>query len=117
MPGNPGNLDGSNPDAPAKDTQPTKPIPSKGKGPNSGNSGKAPAPKPEGEANSQLSAMAQGVQERVQSTLFGAATLAQATVTEEDAVRRLQNYTGLLTGLQRLVVTMASGYEAATEDI
>ena len=37
--------------------------------------------------------------------------------TEEDTVRRLENYTGLLTGLQKLVVTMASGYEAATEDI
>ena len=36
---------------------------------------------------------------------------------EEDTVRRLENYTGLLTGLQKLVVTMASGYEAATEDI
>ena len=28
-----------------------------------------------------------------------------------------KNYTSLLTGLQKLVVTMASGYEAATEDI
>ena len=37
--------------------------------------------------------------------------------TEEDAVQCLQNYTGLLTGLQRLVATMASGYEVATEDI
>ena len=36
---------------------------------------------------------------------------------EEDTVRCLENYTGLLTGLQKLVVTMASGYEAATEDI
>ena len=53
--------------------------------------------------------MAQGVQECTQSTLFGAAALAQAM--------GLQNYTGLLMGLQRLVVTMASGYEAATEDI
>ena len=33
VPGNPGNPDGSNPGAPVKDTQPTKPIPSKGKGP------------------------------------------------------------------------------------
>ena len=61
--------------------------------------------------------MALGVQERTQSTLFGAATLAQATSTEEDTVRCLENYTGLLTGLQKLVVTMASGYEVATEDI
>ena len=43
--------------------------------------------------------------------------MAQATGTEEDTVRRLENYTGLLAGLQNLVVTMASGYEAATEDI
>ena len=39
------------------------------------------------------------------------------TSMEEDTVCRLENYTGLLTGLQKLVVTMASGYEAATEDI
>ena len=61
--------------------------------------------------------MALGVQERAQSTLFDAAALAQATSTEEDTVRRLENYTGLLTRLQKLVVTMASGYEAATEDV
>ena len=65
----------------------------------------------------QLSAAALGVQEHAQSTLFGAATLAQATSTEEDTIRHLESYTGLLTGLQKLVVTMASGYEAATEDI
>ena len=105
--GNPGNPDDSKPGAPAKDAQPTKPIPS------SESSSKAPASK--SGAATQLSAAAQGVQERVQSTLFGMATLAQAT--EEDTVRRLENYTGLLTGLQNLVVTMASGYEAATEDI
>ena len=39
------------------------------------------------------------------------------TSTEEDTIRHLENYTSLLTGLQKLVVTMASGYEAATEDI
>ena len=61
--------------------------------------------------------MALGVQERVWSTLFDAAALAQATSTEEDTVRCLENYTGLLTGLQKLVVTMASSYEAATEDV
>ena len=61
--------------------------------------------------------MALGVQERVRSTLFDAAALAQATSTEEDTVHRLENYTGLLTGLQKLVVTMASGYEVATEDV
>ena len=115
MPGNPGNQDGSDPGAPAKDAQPTKPIPSKGKGPNSESSSKAPAFK--SGATTQPSAVAQGVQERAQSTLFTAASLAQATGTEEDTVRCLENYTGLLTGLQNLVVTMASGYEAATEDI
>ena len=96
---------------PAGNTQLTKPERTKGKGASSEGSGKAPASK------LQLSAMAQGVQERSQSTLFGAATLAQATSTEEDTVCRLENYTGLLTRLQKLVVTMASGYEAATEDI
>ena len=45
------------------------------------------------------------------------ATLAQATSTEEDTVHHLENYTSLLTGLQKLVVTMASGYEVATEDV
>ena len=96
---------------PAGNTQPTKPKCTKGKGASSEGSGKAPASK------LQLSATAQGVQEHAQSTLFGAAALAQATSTEEDTFRRLENYTGLLTGLQKLVVTMASGYEVATEDI
>ena len=58
MLGNPENLDGSNPGTLAKDTQPTKPIPSKGKGPNSGNSSKAPVSKPADDANPQLSAAA-----------------------------------------------------------
>ena len=115
VPGNPGNPDGSNPSAPAKDTQPTKPVPSKGKGPNSKSSSKAPTSK--SGANPQLSAAAQGIQERTQSTLFEVATLTQAMGTGEDTVRHLENYTSLLTGLQNLVVTMASGYEAATEDI
>ena len=105
------NPTGSGPDAPSGNTMPTKPGATKGKGPSNESSGKAPASK------TQLSAVALGVQERAQSTLFGAATLAQATSTEEDTVRRLENYTGLLTGLQKLVVTMASGYEVATEDI
>ena len=99
------------PDVPSGNTQPIKPGATKGKGPSDESSGKAPTSK------SQFSAMALGVQERAQSTLFGAATLAQATSAEEDTVRRLENYTGLLTGLQKLVVTMASGYEVATEDI
>ena len=111
--GNPRNLDGSDPSALVKDAQPTKPIPFKGKGPNSESSSKAPASK--SGATTQPSAAAQEVQERTQSTLF--ATLAQATGTEEDTVRCLEKYTGLLTGLQNLVITMASGYEAATEDI
>ena len=115
MLGNPGNLDGSNPGAPAKDTQPTKPIPTKGKGPNSESSSKAPASK--SGATTQPSAVAQGVQEHTQSILFGMATLAQAADTEEDMVQCLENYTGLLMGLQNLVATMASGHEAATEDI
>ena len=101
----------SRPDAPSGNTPPTKPGCTKGKGLSSEGSSKAPASK------LQLSAAALGVQEHVQSTLFGAAALAQATCTEEDSVCRLENYTGLLTGLQKLVVTMASGYEAATEDV
>ena len=84
VPGNPGNPDGSDPSAPAKDTQPTKPIPSKGKGPNSESSSKAPASK--SGTTTQPSAAAQGVQEHVQSTLFMAATLAQAMGTQEDTV-------------------------------
>ena len=72
MLGNPGNLDGSSPSAPAKDAQPTKPIPSKGKSPNSESSSKAPASK--SGTTTQPLAVAQGVQEHAQSTLFGAAT-------------------------------------------
>ena len=106
-----GNPTGPRPDAPSGNTPPTKPGCAKGKGPSSEGSGKAPASKP------QLSAVVLGVQEHVQSTLFGAAALAQATCTEEDTIHRLENYTSLLTRLQKLVVTMASGYEAATEDV
>ena len=106
-----GNPTGSRPDAPSRNTPPTKPGATKGKGPSTESSGKAPASK------LQLSATALGVQERTRSTLFDAAALAQATSTEEDTVRRLENYTGLLNGLQKLVATMASGYEAATEDV
>ena len=36
---------------------------------------------------------------------------------EKDTVRHLENYTGLLTGLQKLVVTMVSGCEVAMEDV
>ena len=115
MLGNPRNPGGSNPGNPAKDAQSTKPIPSKGKGLNSKSSSKAPASK--SGTTTQPSAAARGVQEHVQSTLFGAATLAQAADTEEDTVQCLENYTGLLTGLQNLVVTMVGGYKAATEDI
>ena len=106
-----GNPTGSKPDAPSGNAPPAKSGYNKGKGASSECSGKAPAPK------LQLLAAAQGVQERAQSTLFDAAALAQATSTEEDTIRRLENYTGLLTGLQKLVVTMANGYKVATEDI
>ena len=82
--GKPRNPDGFDPVAPAKDAQPTKPIPTKGKGPNSESSSKAPASK--SNATTQPSAVAQGVQEHAQSTLFVAATLAQATGTDEDTV-------------------------------
>ena len=105
------NPTGSGPDAPSRNTPPTKPGATKGKGPSNESSAKAPASK------LQFLAAALGVQERTWSTLFDAAALAQATSTEEDTIRRLENYTGLLTGLQKLVVTMASGYEAATEDV
>ena len=111
VPENARNPTGPRPDVPSGNTQSIKPGATKDKGPNNESSSKAPASK------MQFSAAALGVQERAQSTLFGAATLAQATSTEEDTVRHLENYTGLLTGLQKLVVTMASGYEAATEDI
>ena len=111
IPESAGNRTGSRPDAPSGNIPPTKPRATKGKGPSNESSGKAPASK------LLLLAAALGVQERTQSTLFGVATLAQVTSTEEDTVRRLENYTGLLTGLQKLVVTMASGYEAATEDV
>ena len=111
VPESAGNPTGPRPDIPSGNTQLIKPGATKGKGPSDESYGKAPASK------SQFSAAALGVQECAQSTLFGAATLAQATSTEEDTVRCLENYTGLLTGLQKLVVTMASGYEAATEDI
>ena len=106
-----GNPTSSGPDAPSENTPLTKPGATKGKGPNNESSGKAPASK------LQLLAAALGVQEHVRSTLFDAAALAQATSTEGDTVRRLENYTCLLNGLQKLVVTMASGYEAATEDV
>ena len=111
VPDSSGNPTGSKPDAPSGNTPPAKPGATKGKGSSSEGSGKAPASK------LQLSATALGVQEHMQSTLFGAAALAQATGTEEDTVCHLENYTGLLTGLQKLVVTIASGYEAATEDV
>ena len=84
-----------------------------GKGPNSEKSGKAPASK------AQLSTSAEGVREWAQATLFGGAALAQAQAmgSEEEVVRRLENYSGLLDGFQKLVGVMASGYEDATEDI
>ena len=109
-------LEGSgNPRGPGPDVKPeenpSKTTGTKGKGPNSEKSGKAPATK------SQLSTSAEGVRERAQTILFGGATLAQAMGSEEDVTRHLENYTGLLDGLQKLVGVMASGYENATEDI
>ena len=80
VPSNPGNPDGSYPGAPAKDAQPTKAMPSKGKGPNSKSSSKAPASK--SGANTRASAVAQGIQEHAQSILFEVASLAQAMGTE-----------------------------------
>ena len=65
-----GNLTGPRLDVPSGNTQPIKPRATKGKGPSDESSGKAPA------SNSQFSATALGVQEHMQSTLFGAATLA-----------------------------------------
>ena len=105
-----GNSGGPGPDV-VPEENPSKTTGTKGKGPNSKESGKAPAAKP------QLSTSAEGVRERAQTTLFGGAALAQAMGWEEDVTRRLENYTGLLDGLQKLVGVMASGYEDATEDI
>ena len=107
-PGNPG---GPGLDIKPEQNPPSKTTGTKGKGPNSEKSGKASAPK------SQLSASAEGVREHAQSTLFGGAALSQAMGSEEDVTRRLENYTGLLEGLQKLVGVMANGYEDATEDI
>ena len=105
-----GNLGGSSPEVVPKEN-PLEPAGTKGKGPSSKESGKAPAAKP------QLSTSAEGVRERAQTTLFGGAALAQAMGSEEDITRCLENYTGLLDGLQKLVGVMASSYEDATEDI
>ena len=84
VPENARNPTGPRPDVPSGNTQPIKPGATKGKGPNNDSSGKAIATK------SQFSAAALGVQEHAQSTLFSAATLAQATSTEEDTVRHLK---------------------------
>ena len=43
--------------------------------------------------------------------------MTQAMGSEEDVTCHLENYTGLLDGLQKLVGVMANGYEDATEDI
>ena len=63
VPGNLGNLDGSNPGALAKDAQPTKPIPSKGKGPNSESSSKAPATRFDGSTPRKLHRFTHGTAE------------------------------------------------------
>ena len=109
-PADSGNPGGPGPDIGPKEN-PSKTMGTKGKGPNSEKSGKAPASK------SQFSASAAGVWERAQSMLFGGGTLAQAMGSEEDVTRHLENYTGLLDGLQKLVGVMANGYEDAMEDI
>ena len=90
---------------------PSKTPGTKGKGPNSENSGKAPPTK------SKLSTSAEGVRERAQTTLFRGAALAQAMGSEEEVTRRLENYTGLLDGFQKLVGVMVNGYKDAMEDI
>ena len=105
-----GTLGGSGPQV-VPEKNPSEPTGTKGKGPVSKESGKAPAAKPK------LSTSAQGVQERAQTTLFQGAALAQALGSEEDITHHLENYTGLLDGLQKLVGVMASGYEDAMEDI
>ena len=97
--------DSSNPGGPGPDVEPeenpSKTTGTKGKGPNNEKSGKAPAPK------LQLSASAEGVQERAQTMLFGGAALAQAMGSEEDVTCHLENYTSLLDGLQKLVGVMS----------
>ena len=98
----------------------------KGKGTSSGSSGKAPAPKlpdnPGAPGSTGTTAGAfdeatRGVQARAEETLFGAARLAHTPTGEDQMVRNLENYTGLLTGLQQLVMVMAQGYQSASEDI
>ena len=111
VPGNSSNPGGPGPDVPPKRDMPAEATATKGKGPKSEKSGKAPAPK------LPFSTAAEGVRECAQSTLFGAATLAQAMGSEEDVTRHLENYTGLPDRLQKLVGTMAGGYEDATQDI
>ena len=113
VPADSGNPRGPEPEVVPEQNPPSKIPGTKGKGPNSKSSGKAPATK------SRLSTSAEGVQERAQTTLFGGAALTQAmgSEEEEEITRRLENYTGLLDGFQKLVGIMANGYEDATEDI
>ena len=93
----------SGPDAPSGNTLPTKGGTTKGKGPSNENSSKAPSSK------LQRSAAALGVQEHAQSTFFGAATLAQATSTEEDTARREAGI-----ALSRHVTTLTTEHERST---
>ena len=111
VPDDSGNPGGPGPVLPPEHDTPAEATATKGKGPNSEKSGKALAPK------LPFLTAAEGVRERAQSALFGAAALAQAMGSEEDVTRHFENYTGLLDGLQKLVGTMAGGYEDATEDI
>ena len=95
-PENSGNPGGSSPEV-VPEENPSEPAGTKGKGPISKESRKAPATKPK------LSTSAEGVRERAQTMLFQGAALAQALGSEEDVTRHLENYTGLLDGLQKLV--------------
>ena len=107
--GNPG---GPEPEV-MPEQNPSKTPGTKGKGPSSKNSGKAPATK------LKLLTSTEGVWECAQTTLFRGAALAQAmgSEEEEEVTRRLENYTSLLDGFQKLVGVMANGYKDATEDI
>ena len=115
---NPGTAHASNP--------PIDTDKGKGKGPSSGTSGKAPAPKlptnpgapGAGDTTTgSFSEATKGVQARAEETLFGAIRLSQPTTGEDQMVHNLENYTGLLTGLQQLVMVMAQGYQNASEDV
>ena len=101
----------SKPDAPSGNTLPTTPGATKGKGPSNESSGKAPASK------LQFSAMALGYKSTCSPLSSVRPPWHRLQVRKRIPSAAWKNYTGLLTGLQKLVVTMASGYEAAMEDV